>query len=252
MKKPAAVVAAVNLHAVLRNLEDLCKLDAKARDIIAGKKVSVRFLLPGSDNLVLRFQGEESAAVRNSSSADMDLRFLSPAHFNSMIEGSGAPIPTKGFGHISFLKSEFTKLAELLTKYLRPGKEDLADEGFRTRSTILTAYTAFFALAEIGNMDPVGKVCAGGIEDGSIQIDVPGVVSIVIEAKGGKLSARKGSDPKAKAFMIFDDIETAGGILRGTLDSYECIGKGKLRIKGRIAMIDNLNRLLGLVSRYLG
>lgn len=51
--------------------------------------------------------------------------------------------------------------------------------------------------------------------------------------------------------MEFSDLETIEGILRGTLDSFAAIGSGKLRIKGRIPMIVNLNKILFLVARYL-
>ena len=39
--------------------------------------------------------------------------------------------------------------------------------------------------------------------------------------------------------------------LRVYTDSFACLGKSRLKIRGRIAMIDNLNKLLGQVQTYL-
>lgn len=247
-----SVLAAINLQGILRNMEDLCQMDEDASKLVQGKDVSIRFSVPHMDKLVLRFADGKCTALRNGEKYDMNLHFSSAENLNLMMDGKKNPLPTKGFGHIGFLKNNFTGLADILTAYLRPDEKMLnSDSDFRDKSTILTAYTAFFALSEIGNFDPIGKLNAGRIEDGVISIEVKDSVSVHIIAKDGHLTTVKGSHPHPKAVMCFDSIQTAGGILRGELDSYACIGSGKLKLKGRIPMLDNLNKLLSLVSTYL-
>lgn len=254
----AKVLAAINLHAVIRNLEDLCALDAEAQRIIANADTSVRFSIPGIDPLTLVFKEGACKAIR--ASADnpgiakpgIALKFTGPEHFNLMVEGQKNPIPTRGFLKLNFLKNEFIALTERLEAYLRADEATLsADKPFARASTILTAYTAFFALSEIGNHDRIGQLSAGRIEDGNICIRIADGPAVTLRVRNGHMTTVKGEDPQAKAFMDFDCMDTADGILRGTLDSYACIGSGKLSIKGRVPMIDNLNKLLSLVAVYL-
>jgi hypothetical protein len=51
--------------------------------------------------------------------------------------------------------------------------------------------------------------------------------------------------------MVFADLESAGALLRGELDSYSALGAEKLAMGGCVPMLDNFNKLLGLVPRYL-
>jgi hypothetical protein len=51
--------------------------------------------------------------------------------------------------------------------------------------------------------------------------------------------------------MVFSDLEAAGAMLRGELDSYAAIGAEKLVLGGFVPLLDNLNKILGLVPRYL-
>lgn len=251
--KNEKVLASINLHAVLRNIEDLIRLCPEASKYLPDKSLAIRFSVPDIDKLVLEFADGKCRAHRGEDAPyNMNLRFSDAEHLNLMIEGKKNPLPTKGFTRIGFLKNEFTDLADLLTAYLKPDPKRLQeDETFRHKSTELTAYTAFYALSEVGNVDPIGRLNAGRIEDGAINVEIKnGPASHVIKEKG-RLTTAKGKHVNAKAFMFFDNLETAGGILTGTLDSYAAIGSGQLAFRGRIPMIDNLNKLLSQVSAYL-
>ncbi|WP_459129302.1 hypothetical protein [Guggenheimella bovis] len=245
------VKASINLHAVLRSLEDLCQLNEKAKNLIQGKNIGVRFVVPGIDPLILSFQSGKCQAIRGAGSTDIHLSFLNPNHFNQMVEGTKNPIPLKGLTKLSFMTKEFSELAEILTDTLMCSKEALKDKSFRDMNTLMTAMVAFFSLSEIANLDPLGQKNASRIQDGAIQIEIIDSEKIYILANGGKLTTVKGVHPSPLAFMTFDSIDTAGGILRGELDSYACIGNGKLQVKGRIPMIDNLNKILAQVPFYL-
>lgn len=249
-------MAGINLHAVLRNLEDLCALDAQAHDIIAHERVKVRFDVPGVRTGRLSFvdgvvTADSVPAAKGADVPEIRLAFAGARHFNAMIGGKGMPIPLRGLRHLGFLQGGFTRLAERLEHVLRPDAATQADPEAARTTTILTAYTAFFALAEIGNLDPVGRLNAARIHDGTIKIEIIGGPTVSLLAHSGHLTAVKGELPGTRAWMTFDSLETAGGILAGTLDTYACIGDGRLAIKGFVPMVDNMNKLLTQVSFYL-
>ncbi|MDO5014482.1 MAG: SCP2 sterol-binding domain-containing protein [Clostridia bacterium] len=246
------VLASIDAHAILRNLEDFTDLVPEASKIIGKKRVAIRFSIPELDKLTLKFDNGKCRAMRGDDiPCNMNLRFTSPEHFIAMIKGTKMPIPTSGFHHLGFLAKDFIKLTDLMTEYLKPDPERLKNDAeFRKVSTILTAYVACFALCEIANLDKVGKVTNNGIEDGVISFEIKDELYIHIVKKDGKLTCVKGAHPQPDAFMIFDTIDTACGVLNGTLDSFACIGAGKLTVKGHFNMIDNLNRLLNQVQFY--
>ena len=246
-------MACINLHSVLRNLEDLCELDEEAKELIRDKDISILFSAKGVPEATISFKNGKCTVQRGKQEPyDMKLYFRSPDHFNKMIQGEANPIPVKGLTKINFLKNEFISLTNRLEYYLKPEDDQLNDPDFSEINTILTAYTAFFALAEIGNNDKIGKINASRIPDGTIGISIlDGGPSICLTAKDGKLITKKGTDGNCRAHMNFDCLATANGILNGTIDSYTCIGDGRLSIKGYIPMVDNMNKLLAQVPAYL-
>lgn len=181
----------------------------------------------------------------------MNLRFSNADHLNLMIEGKKNPLPTKGFRSIGFLKRQFADAASLLSMYLRPDPKRLkSDPDFYQTATILFANTAFYAAAEVANLDPVGQALLAKIEPGSINVMVGDDYRLCLANDNG-LSVKQGLSDEAKAYMSFDSLETAGGVLRGELDGFVCVGRGQMAFKGRIPMIDNLNKLLLRVEAYL-
>ncbi len=252
----ARAMASVNLHAVLRVLEDLVERDLVAADLIRAARTRVTFVVPGLPKLSLTFTDGVCTASASPTRLppdhdDIVLAFTSPSHFSKLMDGTGTPIPLKGLRRIGFLKGEFTALTDRLESVLRPTPEALADPEFARLSTTLTAYVAFFALAQIGNLDPLGKANAARIADGTINVEIIDGPAVSIEASGGHLTVRKGAAEHARAVMTFDSLDSAGGVLTGTLDSYAALGDGRLAIRGYVPMLDNMNKLLVLVARYL-
>jgi putative sterol carrier protein len=244
--------ANINLYAILRNIEDLCELDNEMMELIKDRNISIQFSVSGGPNGYLMFKDGRCRFKKGKEKCTIKLYFKSPEHFNEMIEGNANPIPLKGFTKVNFLKNEFIKLTEKLTYYLKPTEELLKDKTYFKINTILSAYTAFFTLGEIGNTDKIGKFNARRIPDGVISVAVlNGGPSIYIKVKNGQLEVKKGNTDLARAHMIFKDIETASAILNGKVDSYTCIASGKLELKGFIPMIDNMNKLLAQVPVYL-
>jgi putative sterol carrier protein len=244
--------ANINLYAVLRNLEDLCEMDKDTKNLIAGKDITLQLTVKDGPEALISFKDGKCTFKKGTGKCNIKLYFKSPEHFNQMIDGKANPIPLKGFTNISFLKNEFTKLTDKLSYYLKPSDELLKNPEYMKINTFLTAYTAFFALAEIGNTDKIGKLNASRIPDGTISISVlnngPAIKIIV---KDGHLEAEKGKAEKPRATMTFANSEIANAILNGKMDSYTCIGNGTFEVRGYVPMLDNMNKLLSQVPAYL-
>lgn len=243
--------AAINLHAILRNLEDLCLLDEDARQQLQGHNLSICMQVPGLDPLTLQIKEGCLKAVRERAGGGLQLRFFSPRHFNRMVDGAAMPLPTGGFQHLGFLQRNFTALAKILERCLKPEKDKLTDPDFAEKNTRLTAAAALYAVSEIANTDPLGQQIANAMGDGKILLEVPGALAYTISSVSGRLTTSPGAAEDAVAFMRFDSLHTLGQVLRGEADSYLLIGRGQIQISGRIPMVDNLNKLLRLVSFYL-
>lgn len=249
--KHALTLANINLYAVMRNLEDLCEIDDEMKDLISQKNLTVQLTVRNGPMGRLIFRDGHCRFERGKGPSDIKLYFRSPKHFNRMVDGDGAPMITKGFTKLGFLTKDFTALTDRLSYYLKPTEALLSNPEYVKVNTTLSAYTAFFALAEIGNTDPVGRHSGQRIADGLIAIHVSDGPAIGIEAKDGHLLAKKGMPSKYRAAMSFTDMKTAGDLLNGKIDSYSCIACKKLKLNGFIPMLDNMNKLLGQVPNYL-
>lgn len=244
-------MANINLYAVLRNLEDLCQLDHEMTELIKGKKISIQISVKNGPKGLIRFENGKCQFLRGKGKSNIKLYFKSPKHFNDMIDGNANPIPLKGITKLGFLTKEFVQMTDRLTYYLKPTDKLLADPKYAEINTVLTAYTAFFALAEIGNHDPIGKHNAKRIDNGVISVGIENGPVISLTSQDGYLIANKGFNKNHRASMYFTDMKTANELLNGKIDSYSCIASQKLKLKGYIPMLDNMNKLLGLVPKYL-
>ena len=155
----AKVLAAINMHSILRNMEDLLELDASSREILSKKDIGICFNLPGQDKLYMSFSDGHCVANRDPVKTRINLYFPNALTFNGMVDGTKNPIPTRGLTKIRFMTKTFKSLADRLTYYLKPTEESLKDQETRYISTMLTCYAVFYALSEIGNTDPQGIAC---------------------------------------------------------------------------------------------
>ncbi len=244
--------AKINLFAVLRNLQDLCSMDSVAADLIKDENISVQFNVPNVGTGTLKFANGRCAFERGKGPANLKLWFTSAEHFNKMIDGEKTvPLFVNVF-KVGFLLNKFTKLADRMAYFLKPTDELLKDPGYFKINTYLTAYTAFFALCEIGNSDAVGKVVSSRMPTGDIQlsvIDGPQMVITITEER--KLVAKLGTTDNMRALMQFGGLQIVNDILNGKKDIFSGLGSGEFLMKGFIPMLDNMSKLLSLVSRYL-
>ena len=245
-------LAYVNLFAVLGTLENLCELVPEAKEILKGKgPVSIGFAVKDGPSATLTFADGGCRITEGCGNCSIKLPFSSCEKFNGLIDGTVTPIPSKGFTKISFLTKTFVPLTELLTKYLKPSKEDLEDSKFREINTKLTLYAAAAAIAQIGNVDKSGRFSAGLMPDGDIAIDIKDVMGVTVNVKDHHLTTIKQQCDKPRAAMTFSDLDITRQLLNGEVSSMACICNGSVAMRGMLNMIDNLNRILYRVGQYL-
>ena len=108
------------------------------------------------------------------------------------------------------------------------------------------------ALAQIGDHDDIGKFSASYITDGIIKVAIGDGPAAGIEAKNHVLKALH-EDPGENytSCMEFKDIRVARDLFDGNINAVASIGQGKVRIRGMISQVDNVNRILDRVALYL-
>lgn len=245
-------LAYINLYAVLGSLENLCELAPEASSLLTNKKpISIGFEVKGGPSATITFKNGRCRMEQGCTKCDVKLPFSSCEKFNGLIDGTVTPIPSKGFHHIGFLLNSFTKLTDLLSKYMRPDPEDLKDPDFFRISTLLLLNTITVAIAQIGNNDEIGKFSASNMVDGEIAFSIKGAASTTIRVKDHRLLGIKKASDNPRAIMEFSSIELARDLFDGNVNAIACVGSGDIVMKGMISMLDNLNRILDRVALYL-
>lgn len=245
-------LAYINLYGVLGTLENLCELAPEAESILTNKKpISIGFEVKGGPSATITFNKGRCRMEQGCAKCDVKLPFSSCEKFNGLIDGTVTPIPSKGFQHIKFLLNDFTKLTDLLNKYMRPDPADLEDEDFFRISTTLMMYTISVAIAQIGNNDEIGKFSAQQMVDGEIAFSIKGGPAATVRVKDHRLLAIKKPSEAPRAIMEFANIKLARDLFDGKVNAIACVGTGDIVMKGMISMLDNLNRILDRVALYL-
>ena len=244
-------MAYINLYAVLGALENLVQMDEEAKALIADKKISVGFAVAGGPAAALCFDHGACTLKSGVERCDIKLPFSSPAKFNGMIDGTVTPIPSKGFTKIRFLLKDFTRLTDILTRYLRASEEDLKDPEFFEKSTALMFYTIVSAISQIGNHDKVSRTSASYMKDGIIRVAIAGGPVASVCVKDHRLRTVKKAPKAPDAQMEFGSLQIARDLFDGRVNSLACVGTGDIRMGGMISMIDNMNRILDRVALYL-
>ncbi len=245
-------LAYINLYGVLGTLENLCELAPEAESILTNKKpISIGFDVKDGPKATITFNNGKCRMDQGCTKCDVKLPFSSCEKFNGLIDGTVTPIPSKGFLHIKFLLNDFTKLTDLLNKYLRPDPADLEDEDFFRISTLLMLNLITVAIAQIGNNDEIGKFSANYMVDGEISFSIKDAASTTIRVKNHRLLGIKKASESPRAVMEFSSIKLARDLFDGKVNAIACVGSGDIVMKGMISMLDNLNRILDRVALYL-
>ena len=253
--KEAKAMAFVNAYGVLATLENLCQMDDGAKAICKGlkKPVSICFDVADGPCVTYNFSADGCKMTEGDYGCTCKMKFASPEKFNALIDDSKPGIPVKNIPQVlSFLMGPFTKLTNILTKYLMPSEEDLKNRDFFEKSTILTMYTIGGAICALANNDSISKISASYIDDGDIQMGIKDACYVTIRSRNHKLELIKEKPDTPKAIMEFKTIDLANGLFNGTVSTIAELCEGNIYMCGMINMIDNINRILDRVSAYLG
>ncbi len=249
--KDQNALAYINMFAVLKDLEKLCELDNEAKALATpDKPVSIGFNVGNGPQATLTF-AQGKCTMTEGQNGLIKLKLASPEAFNLMVDGKKNPLPYGGFTKLKFLLNDFTKLTDLLNKYLRADEASLKNRAFFEKSTTMMFYLVVNALSAIGNNDELGMLSASKIPNGSIAMEIAGGPSAEIVVKDGHMTTINHKATNPRAYMIFADFDTARGLFDGTVESMGALAVGKIVMKGYIPMIDNLNRILARVAVYL-
>lgn len=252
--KDQKTLAYLNMYAVLGTLENLCELDPKAKEIVAGikKPVSLCFDVKDGPAATIKFTSRGCRMEDGVRDCDIKIPVSSCEKFNQIIDGTVTPVPSKGFSKIGFLLKTFTALTDRLSEVMQPTPEALKDREFFELSTKCTFYTIAVALAQIGNQDEIGRHSASYMVDGDIHFGIGEDIAATLRVKDHHLVTIKQAPEKPRAIMKFKDLDLASALFNGTANALECVCNGSIEIHGMASMIDNMNRLLDRVALYLG
>lgn len=251
MAQDSRALAYVNMFGVLGALAPLCRLVPEASALIADKKISVGMTVKNGPSATFLFDHGTCTVTEGITNCDIKLPFSSCEKFNGLIDGTTTPIPSKGFLKIGFLLKVFTKLTDLLPKYLRAEQKDLEDPDFFRKSTLIMLELIGNAIVQLGNEDKVSRFSASNMIDGDIKLGIRDEVFVYIRCRDHKLSLISEAEAEPAASMIFDDIQLARALFDGQVNALACIGTGRIRISGMIPQMDNINRILDRVALYL-
>lgn len=253
MKDPKAM-AFCNAYGVLAALENLCEMDDEAKKICQKLKAPVAFCFDVKDGpcFTLSFTNDGCKFLEGDAECTCKMSFTSPDAFNNLIDNSKPGIPTKNPVQVlTFLLGPFTKLTNILVKYLRASDEDLKNKDFFEKSTILTMYVIGGAICALGNNDEISKLSASYIVDGDVQMGITDKVYVTVKARNHVLTLEKKKPENPRAIMEFNSIELANGLFNGTASTMGELCAGNIYMSGMINMLDNINRILDRVSIYL-
>lgn len=254
-------LAFVNFYAAMGTLEKYVEYDAGARELAKGQNLNVRFKVLGDGpDGVLCFEEGKVKAVQYQSGMKTDIVLIctGPEQFNKVVAGTAMPIPVKGlFKTLSFMgnaKSPFMVLTDNMAKIMR--QKEFSNPQERELSTKLAFYAMVAGIAEVGNHDPIARYAMKRVLDGEMVLGIRDVCYATLIKSGGsgddaKLTCVRQKSNNGRAFMTFDSIDTAKGLIDGELDAMACISSGKLDTRGHMLMLDNVNKILNIVPKYL-
>lgn len=252
----ARTKAFVNLFAAMGTLEKYVEYVPEAKEVARQQDVVVRFKVKdGPDGIIDIKDGNIRVYEReNNERADIVLPCKSPEFFNDVVDGKATPIPSLPgiFKALKFMgkpESPFNVLTEGMTAILR--RTEFANEEEKKVTTVLSFYAMVNAIVQIGNNDRIAKFAMRRLEDGEISMGIRDVCYATIIKKDGRLRSKLEQSTRPRAFMTFADVDTAWALISGEGDAMSFISSGTLETSGQMLLLDNLNKILNFVPKYL-
>jgi hypothetical protein len=248
------ILANLHLHAVLPRLEELVKLDEEAQSIAKEMKLKVRFKVrKGPSEMVEISEGRVRSSSDPKAKADLGLFFASCDQLNNLfMEKRAIPVPYRGLTQLPQMR-RFSKLTEILTRYLKPAETDLEDPGFKKKHVEMALMTGLAGAAEVARYDRKMEHVVDQLPWGTLQFSVlpdgPYAFAIVDEEK--TISVGNGRVAEPTANLDIDGVDMAAGVLAGTVDTFAALGREDVRASGLLSLVDEFNALLDRVGYFL-
>ncbi|MBO5775930.1 MAG: hypothetical protein J6R35_00995 [Clostridia bacterium] len=247
-------LAFVNFYAAIGTLEKFVEYDQEAAEVARKQKITVRFNVKGGpDGLVIFNEGKVSVIPYDGRRVDVHLYCNSTDKFNKVVEGTAMPLPIKGlFKTLKFMgtkDSPFTVLTDRMAAIMRA--KEFRSEEERNLCTKLSFYAMAAGIAEVGNNDPIARYAMERVLDGNVVMGIKDICYATLIKKDGKLTLVRDRLAGGRAFMTFNTIEVAKGLIDGELDSMACVSSGLLDTRGHMLMLENVNKILNIVPKYL-
>jgi hypothetical protein len=248
------ILANLHLHAVLPRLEELVKLDEEAQSIAGQMKLKVRLKVrKGPSEVVEISDGEVRTSSDPEAKADLGLLFLSCDQLNNLfMDKLAIPVPYKGLTQLRQM-GRFSKLTEIMTRYLKPAEADLKDPGFKKKHVEMTLMTGLAGTAEVAKYDRKMERVVDRLPWGTAQFSVlpDGPYAFASVGKDKTISVGNGTVANPTANLDINGVDMAVGVLAGTVDTFAAVGREDLRATGLLSLLDELNALLDRVGHFL-
>ena len=248
------ILANLHLHAVLPRLEELVKLDDEAQSIARQMKLKVRFRVrKGPSELVEISDGVVRTSSDPQANADLGLFFVNCDQLNNLFMDKRAiPVPYKGLTQLRQMP-RFSKLTEILTRYLKPAEADLKDPAFKKKHVEMALMTGLAGAAEVAKYDRKMEKVVDRLPWGTVQFSVlpDGPRAFVSVGKDKTILVSNGTVADPTANLDINGVDMAAGVLAGTLDTFAAVGSEDLRATGLLSLIDELNDLLDRLVFFL-
>lgn len=251
--------AFVNLYAGIGVLEKYLELDESAKELAKQHNVAIRFKVKGGPDGVVDIKNGACKVYpyEEGVKTNVVLYFDSCDKFNRLVAGENVmPIPTKGILKVLTLLAKpdqwFNVLTGDMAALMRKKEFDNDDE--KKRSVTLAFYAMTLGAVVLGNEDPIAQWAMRATADGEVSLGIKDVAYLTIVKSGGKngkFTAVLEKSQNPRSIMEFADIDTAGGVINGTLDAMTAVSTGRLETKGHMLMLDSFNKIAAILPRYL-
>jgi hypothetical protein len=149
--------------------------------------------------------------------------------------------------------SRFSKLTEILTRYLKPAESDLKDPEFKRKHVEMMLQTGLAGAAQIAKYDSKVEHAIDLLPYGSIQFSVlpDGPFAFVEVDQEKNISSGAGKIENPSANLDINGVDVAADLLADRLDQFAALGSGDLRASGLLPLVDEFNAVLDRVGKFL-
>jgi hypothetical protein len=180
--------------------------------------------------------------------------FFNDAHLNSYCAGEKWKVPLirRGLLRVQELQS-FSRLSDLLERYMQPTPELLQDPAFRRVYTRLTFTIMARGLPPLVEFDTGVRQEITRLPRGMAHFTMESEgLSLWMELLAHDAISDLGWPPRvAEVELDFGSIDTAFAAMQDQLDTQAAIGSGLMTMKGLVPLADGLNGLLDRMRDYL-